>query len=544
MQKCNASYIGETGRRIWVRLSEHQKDNIALGKPTSQSTEYGGWIADKAVDGIIGKDVRPHGGGSCSATNPTGSRDAWWRVDLQQMSRIKTINITYRQLYPFRLSGFYLYVSNTTDVDNLQYTGHLCYHDDTKDPDLPLFNQSRSCPVDGKYVIFYNRRPADNGPKSHLYYSTTDAVVELCEVQVFGCPLNRFGINCVSTCHCGIGGCNPDTGLCDVTGCHSGWIGPTCSEECRSDTFGMNCNQTRHCSTTGCDSSNGSCIVPGCETGWQGNVCNEECGAYRFGENCLQTCHCALPGCDRFSGSCTHPGCEFGWTGLACNNACPTGHFGRDCKETCHCAIPGCNRFSGICILAGCDAGWEGPACDKSCGIGKYGMDCKYTCNCASPGCDVITGTCTVPGCEVAWEGSTCDIACSISSFGSNCTEPGCDKFTGSCNVSGCNVRWTGSSCDQVAVKTNSKDNLISGEKSGSTALVGYALLGSLLFISIGFNIGFIIDRLRTKRKKSKHLQSDNAMHYQNTVNVNENYDILDTSKVEHTHNIYDTGAK
>ncbi|OWF48445.1 Multiple epidermal growth factor-like domains protein 10 [Mizuhopecten yessoensis] len=387
-------------------------DNIALGKPASQSTDYLGWSADKAIDGVIGKDMETNGGGSCSSTNPTGSREAWWMVDLQQTSRIKTINITYRQLYPYRLSGFYLYVSYTTAEDNLQNTGYLCYHDDTKDPELPSFNQSRSCPVDGRYVIFYNRRPADNGPKHVPYNSTTDAVVELCEVQVFGCPINRFGLTCRKTCHCGMGGCDPDTGLCDVSWCQSGWMLPTCSE------------------------------------------------------------------------------------------ACPTGHFGRDCKETCHCAIPGCNRFNGICIRAGCDVGWEGPTCDKSCDVGKYGKDCKHTCNCASPGCDVITGTCTVPGCEVAWEGSTydCDIACSISSFGSICTEPECDQFTGLCNVSGCNVRWTGSSCDQVAVKTNSKENLISGEKSGSNALV-VPLLASLLFISIGFNIGFIIDRLRNSRQ-------------------------------------------
>ncbi|XP_021357541.1 fucolectin-3-like [Mizuhopecten yessoensis] len=167
-------------------LFVHSSYNLAFGKQASQSTNYLGWYANKAVDGIIGKDVLAHGGGSCSSTNPNGSSEAWWMVDLQQISRIKTINITYRQLYPFRLSGFYLYVSNTTAVDNLQNTGHLCYHDDTKNPDFPSVNQSRSCPVDGIYVIFYNRRPAENGPKSDSHYSTTDAVVELCEVEVFG----------------------------------------------------------------------------------------------------------------------------------------------------------------------------------------------------------------------------------------------------------------------------------------------------------------------------------------------------------------------
>ncbi|XP_069128580.1 fucolectin-5-like [Argopecten irradians] len=193
--------------------------NIALGKPAAQSSTTGGWVANKAVDGVIGKDFESSGGGSCSSTSDHGEPEAWWRVDLQQMTRIKSINITYRELYPFRLSGFHLYVANTTAMNNLSNTGHLCYHDNTRDPALPSFNQSRPCNVDGRYVIFYNKRPADNGPKSHVYYSTTEAVVELCEVQVFGCPMNTFGPTCYTPCHCGRGGCDPDTGICDVIGC-------------------------------------------------------------------------------------------------------------------------------------------------------------------------------------------------------------------------------------------------------------------------------------------------------------------------------------
>ncbi|XP_021357544.1 multiple epidermal growth factor-like domains protein 10 [Mizuhopecten yessoensis] len=146
----------------------------------------------------------------------------------------------------------------------------------------------------------------------------------------------------------------------------------------------------------------------------------------------------------------------------------------------------------------------------------------------------MTSGNCIVSGsCNISSFGNNCDNIC-------HCTKPGCDRFTGLCNVAGCDVGWTGSACDQ-GVNINSKDNSM---KSGSDALVGYILFGSLLFISIGFNIGFIIDRLRTKRKKSERAQSDSEMHYQYTVNVNENYEILDTSKIERTKNIYDTVDK
>ncbi|XP_060070342.1 receptor-type tyrosine-protein phosphatase gamma-like [Ylistrum balloti] len=338
-------------------------DNIAQGKPASQSTVYSGWGADKAVDGVIGKDVD---GGSCSSTNPKRSREAWWEVDLQHMSRIKSINVTYRELYPFRLSGFYIYVSNTTVLHDQRDTWHLCYHDDIKDPDLlPSFNQSRPCIVDGRYVIFFNKRPADNEPKNHRYYSSTNAVVELCEVQVFGCPINRFGLGCDKRCYCGVGGCDPDTGLCDVTGCQSGWTGQTCSDECGPGLFGVDCRYTCHCLIPGCNKTSGTCTVPGCKAGWKGNACDSACGPGTFGRNCLQTCHCAKLGCNHVHGICNEPGCAAGWTGLACNHACSGEHFGMDCKHTCHCAFPGCDRFYGICTYPGCIAGWNGPSCDR-----------------------------------------------------------------------------------------------------------------------------------------------------------------------------------
>ncbi|XP_069105861.1 uncharacterized protein [Argopecten irradians] len=248
--------------------------NIAEGKPASQSTTLSTWTADKAVDGVIGKDVTD---GSCSSTVDHGYNLAWWSVNLEETSRIKTINVTYREQYPFRLSGFYLYVSNSSAKYSQPSSWHLCYHDDIMDPDiLPSINQLRPCTVDGRYVIFYNKRPADNGPKNHQYYSTYDVNVELCEVQVYGCPVNTFGPTCSTTCHCGVGGCDPDTGLCDVTGCQPGWKGPSCSTGCGTGMFGENCWKKCHCAVPGCDRFSGTCGQAGCAVGYQGNACDQE----------------------------------------------------------------------------------------------------------------------------------------------------------------------------------------------------------------------------------------------------------------------------
>ncbi|XP_033739264.1 fucolectin-3-like [Pecten maximus] len=152
--------------------------NLALSKTATQSSNHndGYWLASAAVDGCLKTWIDP---GCCTHTLGGSRKIAWWRVDLGQMSTINTIRILYRNDFQQRLAGFQLYVSNTTDSPT---DGVLCYQDTSSSRSAVQLDQTHQCPYVGRYVTVYNYR---NNPKRYSWYSDY-AVLELCEVQVFG----------------------------------------------------------------------------------------------------------------------------------------------------------------------------------------------------------------------------------------------------------------------------------------------------------------------------------------------------------------------
>ncbi|KAI8501946.1 hypothetical protein Bbelb_203580 [Branchiostoma belcheri] len=87
--------------------------NLALGKPTAQSsTEHGG-VPQRAVDGNTNGDF--HGRGSCTHTNNQGR--PWWHVDLGRSQAIGSVVVFNRQdCCPERLNNFRVYVGDSPTV--------------------------------------------------------------------------------------------------------------------------------------------------------------------------------------------------------------------------------------------------------------------------------------------------------------------------------------------------------------------------------------------------------------------------------------------
>ena len=80
--------------------------NIALNRPTKQSSTYSNEISYHAVDGNT-DGVQGHG--SCTHTENTN--EAWWRVDLGSAKRVKRV-VIYNRLGSFgsRLHNFDIHV--------------------------------------------------------------------------------------------------------------------------------------------------------------------------------------------------------------------------------------------------------------------------------------------------------------------------------------------------------------------------------------------------------------------------------------------------
>ncbi|XP_062610993.1 multiple epidermal growth factor-like domains protein 10 isoform X2 [Saccostrea cucullata] len=392
-------------------------ENLALNKPAWQQSDWPDkpveWGAAKAVDGQY--TDRSVGGNQCTESGPSQST-AEWRVDLQSVASISYINIFYRTdntpspgTYYNRFAGFFVYVSNTTRRQD----GHLCFHELQQVNGTPTENQTISCPVHGRYVIYYNER-GRQGVTYPSYYSRY-AYNELCELEVIGCSDPRFyGENCNQPCseNCQEQRCNITTGEC--LGCVPGYQGPMCNQVCDNQRYGLECSFICGNCIDGvtCNHVNGTCLN-GCDVGVEGEKCQAECTAGFYGKNCGQRCseNCFVTNrCDRFTGECKEK-CKPGWQTLRCTQKCEGGTYGVDCRQICGHCLNGeyCHHLNGTCG-EGCSVGFHGATCVTECSAGYFGINCQENCKAYCGGnktCDVITGVCD-EGCKEGLQGPLC----------------------------------------------------------------------------------------------------------------------------------------
>lgn len=82
-------------------------------------------------------------------------------------------------LFTSSFLGLSVYVSNTTD----KLQGTLCFKDSFYTVDTIPANLTITCPIHGRYVIYYNERlPGVTYPKRYSPFAQSD----LCEVEVYG----------------------------------------------------------------------------------------------------------------------------------------------------------------------------------------------------------------------------------------------------------------------------------------------------------------------------------------------------------------------
>ncbi|XP_021366039.1 cell death abnormality protein 1-like isoform X4 [Mizuhopecten yessoensis] len=434
MDAMRVSFCLTVGFLIYFVQSSRSEENVSFGKAATQSSDHGIRLnASRAVDGCLNRELR--NSGCCSHTDPRDLKEAWWQVDLGSLSTISYITIYHRSDFDSRsrFAGYQLYMSNTTDWS----LGVLCYEDRSNTKAQVQMVVTHQCPYVAQYVTIYIYR---GNPKRYVWYESR-AILELCEVQVFGCPIDKHGNGtCDQTCsdNCYGGNCDASTGQCFY--CPSEMRGSMCDLDCSSN-----------CKDRVCDKDSGYC---------------EECIPGKYGNSCGQDCssNCKDGVCVKDTGHCD--GCILGKRGDICELDCPvncqdskcaqhtgycsaciTGRHGDFCLNTCpnNCLDNTCEKNNGQCL--GCTSGKYGANCDldcsehcnnsvcmqisgqcKECVAAKYGSTCEQNCppDCKDNVCSINEGKCL--HCTTGRYGETCTFTCPVT-----CKEFMCDQQTGQC---------------------------------------------------------------------------------------------------------------
>ncbi|VDI07213.1 Hypothetical predicted protein [Mytilus galloprovincialis] len=175
------------------------KYNLAYNQ-TANIFPVGQSNAGLSVDGLIS---------TCIIFSST-STSSYLQVEFESLSAITTVHIVFGRDKTTADDEHAVYCSNTTDKWN---GGTLLYSGLHLDTDIITFSVC-------KYLTYVP--PTLSGKN----------LVELCEIEIGGCPYRRYGDKCEHVCseNClGQGQCDLISGNC-LSGCSDGWVGEKCDE--------------------------------------------------------------------------------------------------------------------------------------------------------------------------------------------------------------------------------------------------------------------------------------------------------------------------
>uniref|UniRef100_K1PU10 Zinc finger protein 60 n=1 Tax=Magallana gigas TaxID=29159 RepID=K1PU10_MAGGI len=423
-----------------TKMSLDSENSLAVPKnqlvgsftTVKSSSTHGAHWASYAVDGDFNQGVD-----RCfhSGVNET-IKEAWLQIDLGRVFSVSSVKLWFRSDEDFgsswikksRLPGFSIRLSNDTTVPTPLSS---CYTS-LQSNDMPTVIE-RACEKTTRYVWIY---------QDHISPGDECPILEICEVQVFGCETGYYGDHCRHKCdHCmNKANCGIKDGRCDESGCAtSGYQPPLCTA-CLNDTYGNDCEYTcGHCYNHAvCDRNNITCSN-GCGKDYSGSDC-KQLGSSWIKKSRLpgfsirvsndttvptshSSCYTSLP--SENMSTVIERDCEktakYVWIyqdHISPGDVCPileicevqvfgceTGYYGDHCRHKCdHCMNKAnCGVKDGRCDELGCaTSGYQPPLCRGGCEIGYYGDHCRHKCDhCMNKAhCGIKDGRCDGLGCS------------------------------------------------------------------------------------------------------------------------------------------------
>lgn len=211
---------------------------------TSSST-YKNFDASRAVDKHISQDIS-----HCSHTDDLCHiKEAWLRIDLRKVYSIESVKFWYRKdetQHIKRLPGYSILFSNES------WPNSSCYRNQNSSGIRTV--NFKKCRAITQYLWFYQQYKPNND---------CAPILEICEVEVFGCDVGCYDENCSKKCGlCKSGSCDIVTGQCDQSGCAlPGLQTPSC-KDCLRGFYAENCSRTcsEFCKNNACHQTSGTCL--------------------------------------------------------------------------------------------------------------------------------------------------------------------------------------------------------------------------------------------------------------------------------------------